>query len=553
MTFIVFDTEDDSKELLDAGKSGFDKRITKICALTCGGTRFINDGDVPEFLRWLTKRPETTIFAHNLQYDLGNLFGDSLDEFDPTLVGGRMIKARWRGKTFQDSFNHWPMSLEKLGDAFGLKKLAMNIRSDAYVMRDVDILRASQSFIAETLADSGIETIPATLGGICVKLWRAWGGENTHETLEMGRAALYGGRVELFKIRNESVRVRWCDVNSLYPSMMLKPFPGPLLEWSGTELPEHGVADVEISVPRDSFCGPLPVRSAAGRIYYPVGKLRGTWIIPEIQNAVRLGAKILRVHACFGTNETESPYVTFVRNCYDYRMNATTDAEKMFWKLCMNNLYGRLGSSGVIGRGVWSTAENCNDGPGYGAKVLVEYELPPSREVNWTHAAYVTAYGRIELLKYMMLLGERMIYCDTDSVIFDGAEIPFATGRELGQMKIVERCLGCGLESHSADCGDSVPHWSHVETYAPKMYRVGKMTKAKGVPKHLQKKYIAEGKVTFELPFKFREAALFYDRNNSKKLSVWRYVDKTARNSYDRKNLIGNRYLPCDASKIPAG
>jgi hypothetical protein len=196
----------------------------------------------------------------------------------------------------------------------------------------------------------------------------------------------------------------------------------------------------------------------------------------------------------------------------------------------MNNLYGRLGTSGIIGRTVHQTKENQNRGPCFGEKVLINYSMPLAEETNWIHAAYVTAYGRIALLEFMEKIGAKnMIYCDTDSTIFDcpDKEIPFPISKELGEMK---------LESWESEC----------ETFAPKTYRVGNKFKAKGVPAHLAEKFITTGKAEFDLPFKLREAIRFYDRENQRELSVWRGVSKKKRSSYDKKKLKENRFFPCE-------
>ena len=37
---------------------------------------------------------------------------------------------------------------------------------------------------------------------------------------------------------------------------------------------------------------------------------------------------------------------------------------------------------------------------------------------NIVLAAFVTCYARLELFKYLILLNERLLYCDTDSIIF---------------------------------------------------------------------------------------------------------------------------------------
>lgn len=536
--FICFDTEDDSKELMEAGRSGFEKKVTQIAAISAEGKKYYNRGDVEAFKTWLTRQPEKFIYSLNIQYDLGNLFGSELDTLDVVMVGGRTIRANWGKKVFVDVFNIWPMSVKKLGTAFGIEKIeTANMATDKeYVYRDVEIIREAMLFAWRFVDSLGLPYLPATLGGLCVKVWKHWGGENVHDSTAISREAYYGGRVELFKIVNEENNVCWTDINSLYPFVMQQRFPDVLEEW-GTDLPEYGVATVTMSQPKADLVT-LPFRNAAGRILYPYGKFKGTWTIAELREAERRGARIDKVHTCMGTNGYLVPYGTFVNRLYNMRLESKSEAEKLFYKLLMNNLYGRLGTSGCIGRSVWQNERNKFDGTPYGDKVLVNYNMPLSDETNWSHAAYVTAYGRIDLLKYMDLIGAlAMIYCDTDSNIFDCGNkvIPFDVGSALGQMK---------LEGWLTQC----------KTYAPKLYETsngeGSKFKAKGVPIKHAERFIRTGHAEFDLPFKMREAIRFYDRKNARKLSVWRNVQKFRRQEYDRKNLIGNRFFPCKVQAI---
>lgn len=589
MNFICFDTEDDSKELCALQKcqwqkftrdqaekycellkltptpdhwrrferretiSGFDKKLTQIAAITAEGKHYYSKGDVPHFLKWLERQPEVYVYSLNIAYDLGNLFANKLDALDVIMVGGRMIRANWHKKIFVDVFNIWPMGVAKLGEAFGLKKLTTeSMATDrAYVMRDVEIIRAAMLFAWKFAQESGLDRLPATLGGLCVRLWQHWGGENSHDSNELSREALFGGRVELFKAHNDSQDVCWTDINSLYPSVMIREFPACLEDY-GTELAPYGVARVRVKLPQSDLCI-LPYRNDEGRIFYPWGTFEGCWTVAELRAAEKRGAKILEVFECLGTTATETPYKDFVLRCYDLRLRSNSPAESLLWKLCMNNLYGRMGASGTITRSVWQTEDNCADGQPYGDKLLSNYQLPLSKETNWCHAAHVTAYGRLELLQHMELIGaEKMIYCDTDSTIFDrnGGKIPFPISTKLGEMKIVHRCVACGDEEHkpiAGGCsgGKLADFWFNCVPYAPKLYRVGNKHKAKGIPQRLAKQYIETGKASFDLPFKFREAARFYDRGNSHKLSVWREVTKEKRSTYDRKQLKQNRYFPC--------
>ena len=573
MSFILFDTEDNSRELMESGQSGFDKKVTLIAAVTAGGERYLNKGDTGAFLDWLIKRPEKFIYCLNLQYDLGNLFSTELDAFDCTLVGGRMIKALWKNKVFLDVFNIWPMSVKALGKKFGLKKLEFDARSEEYVFRDCEIIRRAMMFAHDFANEMGIENVPPTLGGLCVKVWKKMGGVNVHDSCELSRRALFGGRVELFKRVNEVERVfagekavagvAWTDVNSLYPHVMRNKFPGQL-EDCGGELATYGIADVTIKLPKTDV-GCLPYRTKEGEILYGYGTVRGVWAICEINAAIERGSKIVAVHECQGSNDGFYCYSEFVSVHYERRKNSSDEAERQFLKLLMNNLFGRLAASGMIGRTVWQDDARQIEGVYFGKKVLAEYSMPLSEETNWSHAAYVTAYGRMELLRYMEAVGtDRMIYCDTDSCIFDCADgkLPFVCSNELGEMKLERCCSVCGNKyPHDDPCNGSIglDFWGGAEVFAPKMYRVGTDYKAKGVPKRKAREFIETGKASYDMPFKYREAVRFYDprndsqgrtiKGNARQLSVWREVVKENKQSYRRKKLVGNRYLPCDLSR----
>ncbi len=540
MSFICFDTEDDSKEIRGRGESGFNKTVTQIAAIAKSGKRFywkLGQGDgKKKFLSWLAAQPEQNVYALNTQYDLGNLFSKELDELDLTMVGGRLIKAVWTNKRFYDVWNLYQMSVAKLGKVFGLEKLETEDMANdkAYVFRDVEIIFRAVDFANEFAQEFEIKNLPATIAGLCVKVWKAMGGVNCHDTNPLSREAYYGGRVELFKSHNDSPDICYTDINSLYPSQMLGEFPETLSEWTEDTLPLFGVARVTVEASKRAI-GVLPFRHEDGRILYPYGKFTGAWTIAEIKAAMARGYKVLKVHECWGTNDSFRPYKEFMQTSYDRRLASKNESERAFFKLLMNNLYGRLGTGGVIGRTVYQTFENQDEGICFGKKVLVNYEMPLALETNWCHAAYVTAYGRLRLLNFIEKLGvEKLIYCDTDSMIFDWhntnvQSLPFKCSTDLGEMK---------LEGWGDAC----------QCYAPKMYstRIGGETKykAKGVPVKLAQKFIEAGRVDFDLPFKMRESIRFYDKGNKKELSVWRRVEKFNRVNYDKKIRRGNRFYP---------
>lgn len=566
MNYIVYDTEDDSAELIAAGRSGFDKTITQIAAIAYVDNepvaRYHNRGDVKAYLKWMRKtcvrHGIVKVFAHNQQYDLGNIHADELDQLDLTMVGGRLIRARWQGVTYVDSFNLFPTSVKKLGEALGLEKLEMDVHSKEYVFRDCEIVGLALARLAETCAEFGLEEPKNTLGGLCVAIWQAMGGENHSDWTDFSRSAIYGGRVEIFQPGGEG-NIMWTDINSLYPSVMLDEFPGPMEECK--TMKKFGITRATVMIPRQSLA-PLPFRVTEqnpvsgvheNAIIFPCGRVTGTWVNAELRNAVENhGVVIERIHHSVGTDESVRPYARFVEEFYRRRLASDSEAYKLIYKLLMNNLYGQLGMGGVVTRTAPLTAQRAQDirlgkvdATVYGEAVMFDVAIPLPGHVNYAHAAHVTAYGRIKLLSFLRSIPrERLIYCDTDSCFFfhpTGEELPFPTGSRLGEMKIE----GVGEK---------------IDVIAPKTYEItvgGKTkSKAKGVPSRHAKNFIATKSAEYAAPFKMKEAVNFFDRanvgweerngrmvpvlgkksrGNARRLSVWRVVTKQLLSDYMKK------------------
>ena len=202
----------------------------------------------------------------------------------------------------------------------------------------------------------------------------------------------------------------------------------------------------------------------------------------------------------------------------------------------MNNLYGQLGMGGKVIKTCKLTELDLKlikagklKVQMLGDNVLKEFFIPLPPHCNYLHAAYTTSYGRLRLLEFMRPIPpENMVYCDTDSLFFFAKnwKTPFRTGDKLGQMKLEDR-------------------GSKITTYAPKVYSIDDVVKAKGVPRNLARKFVQEGYVEYAAPFKLREAITFYERGNRKQLSVWRKVRKEMRTKYSKKILIDDgRWMP---------
>ena len=531
---IVFDTEDNSAELLAAGKSGFDKKVTQIAAIADNGKKFYSDrGDVKGFLKFCHE-VGGDVWAFNAQYDIGNLCNRAADlhlwDFDLTLVKGRFIKAKLQGINFYDVHNlsGAGSSVKTLGKAVGLEKLETGFQDKRYVFRDCEIPLRWLNFVKEKCGELGIEKIPATLGGLCTKAFFAGGGQNWFDSTDDCAAAMQGARVELFSGGGRG-RIAYCDVNSLYPFCMTQNFPTHLEKLE--TLDGYGIAHVSMEIP-EMAVAPLPIKDGDGRLIFPTGKFSGVWTIHEIKNAVAVGGRVKKIDWILGSKTGKPFYREYISRMYENRLASQSPAENLFWKLLMNNLYGRLAIGGVISRSLLLTAENQAGGIPFGNKILADYEMPLPEFTNYLHAAYVLSYARISLFNYLKKIpAEDLIYCDTDSVIFFcRGKIPFPVNKDLGGMK---------LESWGKKC---VP-------YLPKTYLFAdadgtETYKAKGVPKKCAKEFILNGRAEFDLPFKLRESIRFYDAGNSRKLSVWRQVEKIRCAGYDRKKINGKFFLP---------
>lgn len=575
-SFGVFDTEDDSKELIDSGRSGFEKTVTQIAAICENGKKFHNRGNVDQFKSWLLKQKQEKgirrWYAHNVQYDLGNLFADELDTLSMTLVGGRLIRAVWQGIVFLDSYNLFPTTVKALGEALGMKKLDMDIHSKAYVFRDCEIVMNALSAMFELCATFGVRKPASTLGGLCVQIWTAMGGRNPPDPAHFSRAALYGGRTEIFR-RGGRGHIVWVDINSLYPWAMTQKFPGPMRD-TGKKMLKHGITCATVDIPKQFFA-PLPVRVTEQHkltgvsekcIIFPCGKVTGTWVNAELRSAVQHhGVRILKIHRSQGTDRHVTPYRKFCDSFYRRRVVEKSEAYKLIWKLFLNNLYGQLGMGGVITKSTAMTeelAQAVKDGKRdmtvFGSACMFDVQIPLPPHVNYAHAAHVTAYGRMRLLEFLRQVGEEnVIYCDTDSVFFfwpKDKPLPFELGKKLGDMKLegIGKRMECILPKTyrllirtklKRKAGNREFFWKQID-------------KAKGVPKRFARVFISEGRADYAAPFKVREAVKFYDSEavewretptgrvpvykktpgaNARRLSVWRMIFKELRGSYHKK------------------
>lgn len=454
---IAFDTEDDSN-----GNVG----IINFAYRAKSGKVIHNTFRSPVFARrWVRLQKGDVLFvAHNLEYDLCNIYRDQeftdVDKLSYTarLIVGELngLRAKWI-----DSFNFFPASLKKMGECIGLEKMESDFESVEYCQRDTEIVLVFMERLQQKLIDDVGVGISPTIGGIAMKTFRTNFLTETVQTWNETKAleGYFGGRCELFyKGILEDIKV--ADVNSMYPDAMTKDYPdcSTLRECSKWDNFEFGLSEVTIHIPEDNYIPPLPYRDKNGRLIFPVGTIRGTWTNHEIHNAIKLhGAKVLSTHYSIGTDTGKKYFEKYVHTFYKLRNESDDEFNRTFYKLLLNNLYGRFSQhnpriEALTGEMDDETLEET------GARLLKTlghfyiYEIPmlePPETANWLWGTYVTSYARILLDRSLVAVhktpGTTIIYCDTDSIFWQGPkEIPGLEldPKKLGAWKIEEFASG---------------------------------------------------------------------------------------------------------------
>jgi len=530
----------------------------------------------------LGKKP--VVICHNLEYDLINEFGrKQYTEMQLNYLKGRLISARCGSVRFLDSFNHFRMSLLEIGKSMGMNKLAMDIHDPEYVSQDAWICLKVMTGARDYIASLGGK-IGATSGSSALSVWR-YMTEDEYMTGPIDtpwlRKGYYGGRTEIFRpytecpphrnelghisyhdqetmasewwpwsleelkvmevknkvLINREQNIHGYDINSMYPFCMINEFPEYMMDDPRFEKAK-GMAEVTISLPHDLVVPPLPYRTANNELWYPVGVIRGVWTYDEIRMAESMGGKILKVHKATGCNVQIRPFNQFVETLYAKRKVSRDESERLFLKVLMNALYGKIASKNEVTRTVsryklmQSGSKRINDVKWITYhRGLLDYHTPQQPYVNVCWGSMITAYARLLLLKYMRNVPpESLIYCDTDSVYCVNHEI--MDSKELGKMKLEKRI---GL----------------MAVVQPKAYRIDDYYRAKGVPKpkrddqgniviNFAQQYIEDGFTEFQAPIRFR-ASITSKRGAA---NQWVTHSKSRKSAYRAKRLAGNRYLP---------
>lgn len=211
----------------------------------------------------------------------------------------------------------------------------------------------------------------------------------------------------------------------------------------------------------------LPVRDAENKLVFPTGMMTGIWTSVEITQALQVGYVMHEVLHCFHFERRSSTlfrdyvdvflkikqeasgydgdipaYVESYLRDTGIRMDAAKIKKnpglRFIAKLCLNTLWGKFGQRNTFPQTIdvfsrdafnkiiaddMNIVDNVELHEALVRTVTYHKKTPgilPARYTNIAIAAFTTAYARLRLYSVMLHLGDRLLYCDTDSVIFKG-------------------------------------------------------------------------------------------------------------------------------------
>lgn len=511
--FYVVDTEDDSKGNLELIVLKSNKGKTKI---------FRDNNSLrlrEDFKRYIVENEEIKlIYAHNLSYDLNNLFGTDYLNHTPVFRNGSCLQIKFRNNKreviFRDSVSILRASIKKLGDNFNLPKLHPengNFNDIDYCIRDCDILIKALTEFFNFLKSNKIP-LKLTLPSIFYNYWRSTIKARIYKSdyIDFVKCAYYGGMVECFKLGiYENVNIY--DINSLYPFIM-KDSIFPETSYAIRENKIRNSKDcfqvLLCTVKQNDYLPILPVRYNS-KLIFPNGILRGIWSNLELEYMVKNNiGEIIDIENGLSFYWKSKIFEKAIDKLYNLRINSKYDHEKLFIKIIMNGGYGKFAQTNKFE--IFDIKEK-----------IIKQELkeyPPQSNYIWS--ILISAKARMYLHKFMRMYSNDLIYVDTDSIHLHAKKLDEKYINEnLGFFKFEGNFIGT---YKGAKC-------YKLENESEIIYKV------KGVPKKNQKEFFEYGKTEFMQPTKMKS---YLRKRNSEILNFWKTIVKEYKSEYDKRIVL---------------
>lgn len=383
------------------------------------------------------KHPKA-VFCLNLQYDLVNLFGETLlDSVIPYCARKKIVGAKMRGAghvKFYEIARFIPkMNLAELGEAVGVKKLNLPFNDPKRVIRDAKIARmVGERIVAELhKLDMPLKFSPISAA---VNALEEDNGAKMAVAPAMARKAgskaLYGGRTEVYyagkwnldkndEVIDEKKRdLYYFDFVSAYGLAMLEDLPDYTDCYESVRPQEKMyisdcTVEVEASLPG---VAPLPLHTKDKNLIFPTGEFRGTWTNIDLELP---GVKVVKYHKTVNFPVAEPFLAEIVKRILPLKKE--TKLGKAIKKNIYTGLSGKFSQSSEFT--VFIHAENAKPvdywrGICFGEWMLVDRKGAPPRAANKVWSAFINARNRAwqwRLYESIFTAGGKVLYGDTDS------------------------------------------------------------------------------------------------------------------------------------------
>ena len=159
------------------------------------------------------------------------------------------------------------------------------------------------------------------------------------------RKGYFGGATDHYKLYGENLY--YYDINSLYPSVMLKLMPLNYIKYHNSIKKENfnnffGFCLAEIECPKNINIPLLPYRNSNDDVIYPTGIWKGVYFSELLKTVIKHGYKVKPIDG----HEFYKAYLftNYVNHFYDIKKNAIGPT-RFIAKMHLNQLYGYFGRS----------------------------------------------------------------------------------------------------------------------------------------------------------------------------------------------------------------
>ncbi len=313
------------------------------------------------------------------------------------------------------------------------------------------------------------------------------------------RKSYCGGIVDVYRPHLRDTTGYYYDINSLYPTAMIKPMPVGMPKTIDSYLYSDsffGFIEATVTSSPDEYIGLLPIKYE-GKLICPKGTFRGlffseslgpnghrsqgpgfyqrNYIIgkrEELNFALQNGYKIDKIHHLYSFQRGVNCFRDLIEKLNTMKIEAQLNDQptiRNVAKLLMNSMYGRFGMHihatqfsiipqnqiadytkvfnilSQIDFGNFSLIHyNLNSSPLVGdpsfTKLIKRFNKQIPSRTNVAIASAVTAYSRMIINQYKLTAlsqGLKIYYSDTDSLVVDGV-LPshLLDNAELGKLKL---------------------------------------------------------------------------------------------------------------------